>query len=305
MHVLITGETGLIGQRLCQALIARGDAVTVLSRKPHQVASICGPQVKAIAHIDQIPEYDFDAVINLAGAPIVDAAWTAQRKQELLASRVGLTRNLVDQLLKLGKPPRILISGSAIGYYGTSDTVEITESAPAGQDFSARLCSDWEAEALRYKTLAAEHAQEVRVVLLRTGLVLDPRGGVLKKMLLPFRLGLGGKLGHGRQWMSWIHHRDYLNAVLSLLDDQRCEGPYNLVAPQPVSNAGFTQCLAQVLHRPAVFSTPAFVLKLVLGERAVLVLEGSHIAPQRLLEQGFQFQFNDLSLALGEIIQAG
>lgn len=303
MHVLITGGTGLIGQRLCQALIARGDAVTVLSRRPHQVAAICGPQVKAIAHIDQIPEYDFDAVINLAGAPIVDAAWTAQRKQELLASRVGLTRNLVDQLLQLGRPPKIFLSGSAIGYYGSNEAVELDENAAAGDDFPSCLCRDWEAEAQRYQARASEQGHQVRLVLLRTGLVLDPRGGVLKKMMLPFRLGLGGKLGHGRQWMSWIHHRDYLNAVLSLLDDAKSAGPFNLVAPQPVSNASFTQCLAQVLHRPAVFSVPAFVMKLVLGERAMLVLEGAHVAPKKLLEQGFQFQFQDLSLALNDIVQ--
>lgn len=304
MHVLITGGTGLIGQRLCEALIARGDAVTVLSRRPHQVPQICGPQVKAIAHIDQIAEYDFDAVINLAGAPIVDAAWTEARKKELLASRVGLTRNLVDQLLRKARGPKVFISGSAIGYYGNSNAVELSETTPSGDDFSAQLCRDWEAEAERYAAQAQQQGQDVRVVLLRTGLVLDPRGGVLKKMLLPFRLGLGGKLGHGRQWMSWIHHLDYLHAVLRLLDDEACSGPYNLVAPQPVSNATFTQCLAQVLRRPAVFSTPAFILNVLLGERAVLLLEGAHIVPSKLQELGFRFQFQDLSLALSDIIHA-
>ncbi|WMW79335.1 TIGR01777 family oxidoreductase [Undibacterium cyanobacteriorum] len=304
MHVLITGGTGLIGQRLCEALIARGDAVTVLSRRPHQVPQICGPQVKAIAHIDQIAEYDFDAVINLAGAPIVDAAWTETRKKELLASRVSLTRNLVEQLLRKARGPKVFISGSAIGYYGNSNAVELSEATPSGNDFSAQLCRDWEAEAMRYADQAQQQGQDVRVVLLRTGLVLDPRGGVLKKMLLPFRLGLGGKLGHGRQWMSWIHHVDYLQAVLRLLDDEACSGPYNLVAPQPVSNATFTQCLAQVLRRPAIFSTPAFVLNSLLGERAVLLLEGAHIVPSKLLALRFRFQFQDLNSALTQIIHA-
>jgi uncharacterized protein (TIGR01777 family) len=306
MHILITGGTGLIGQRLCKALIARGDQVSVLSRRPQQVAILCGSQVQALGSLNEWTSQEFDAVINLAGAPIVDAAWSAARKQEIMASRVGYTQRLVIKMASVPKPPSVFLSGSAIGFYGDDATGELDESKSAGSDFSAILCRDWEAAAQRYESEVRHlHGDQSapRIVLLRTGLVLDPRGGVLKKMLLPFQLGIGGKLGDGRQIMSWIHHADYLRAVLRLLDDANCRGPYNLAAPHAVSNAEFSSTLAKTLHRPALFTTPAWVLRMLLGERADLILRGQHVVPKALQACAFQFEYPELAPALAEILQ--
>ncbi len=306
MRILITGGTGLIGQRLCKALTARGDHVTVLSRRPQQVAALCGSQVQTMASLQDWTSQDFDAVINLAGAPIVDAAWTPARKQEIIASRVGLTQNLVAKMASMPNPPSVFLSGSAIGFYGDEETGELDETKTAGKDFSALLCRDWEAAANHYSAqLASLNKIHVapRIVFLRTGLVLDPRGGVLKKMLLPFQLGVGGKLGDGRQTMSWIHHADCLRALLRLLDDANCRGPFNLVAPNVVSNAEFSQTLASTLHRPAFFTTPAWVLRTILGERANLILRGQHVVPRALEACGFQFEYPQLSAALVDILQ--
>ena len=299
MHILITGGTGLIGRSLCAALTALGAQITVLSRRPQQVASLCGSRVQAMQSLDEwTPEIRFDAVINLAGEPIVDAYWTPKRKQVLRASRIQLTQHLVEKIKQAKSKPEVLISGSAIGYYGIVPEENLNEDAPHGQDFSAQLCADWE--------LAAKKAQEfgVRVVLLRTGLVLDETGGMLKKLLLPFQLALGSRLGNGKQWMSWVHWQDYLRAVLFLLNNVKTEGAYNLTAPVPVTNADFTKTLAQTLDRPAFFVAPAFVLKLVMGERSDLLLGGQKVLPQRLQESGFVFQFPELPNALQEILKS-
>lgn len=306
MRIFMTGGTGLIGRRLCKALTARGDQVTVLSRRPQQVSALCGSQVQALASLQEWTTQDFDAVINLAGAPIVDAAWTDARKQEIIVSRVGLTQALVTKMASVPNPPGLFLSGSAIGFYGDDIAGELDETKGAGQDFSAILCRDWEAAANQYGAeLTRLHLREIapRIVLLRTGLVLDPRGGVLKKMLLPFQMGVGGKLGDGRQMMSWIHHADYLRAVLHLLDDPSCSGPFNLVAPQALSNAEFSQILAKTLHRPALFTTPAWLMRTILGERADLILRGQHVVPRALQACQFQFAYPQLSLALAEILQ--
>lgn len=299
MQILITGGTGLIGRRLCAALLARGEQVTVLSRRPHLVAQICSATVRTMRSLDEwMPSMHFDAVINLAGEPIIDARWTTKRRQILLDSRVGLTEKLVEKIQQAQVKPRVLLSGSAIGFYGTDETQSFTEEAGAGHDFSADLCMQWE--------LAAQVAQTfgVRVVLLRTGLVLDETGGVLKKMLLPFQLGLGSQLGNGRQWMSWIHRQDYLRAVLHLLDDASAQGAFNLTAPNAVTNAEFTKILAKTLHRPALFVAPAFVLRLAMGERSDLLLGGQRVLPQSLLNQQFQFEFADLAPALANLLKA-
>lgn len=298
MHILITGGTGLIGRSLCAALTALGAQITVLSRRPQQVASLCGSRVQAMQSLDEwTPEIRFDAVINLAGEPIVDAYWTPRRKQVLRDSRIQLTQHLVEKIQQAKSKPEVLISGSAIGYYGIVPEQSLNEDAPHGQDFSAQLCVDWE--------LAAKKAQEfgVRVVLLRTGLVLDETGGMLKKLLLPFQLALGSRLGNGKQWMSWVHWQDYLRAVLFLLNNVKMKGAYNLTAPVPVTNADFTKTLAQTLDRPAFFVAPAFVLKLVMGERSDLLLGGQKVLPQRLQESGFVFQFSELPNALQEILK--
>jgi uncharacterized protein (TIGR01777 family) len=299
MHILITGGTGLIGRSLCAALTALGAQITVLSRRPQQVASLCGSRVQAMQSLDEwTPEIRFDAVINLAGEPIVDAYWTSRRKQVLRDSRIQLTQHLVEKIQQAKTKPEVLISGSAIGYYGIVPEQSLNEDAPCGQDFSAQLCVDWE--------LAAKKAQEsgVRVVLLRTGLVLDETGGMLKKLVLPFQLALGSRLGNGKQWMSWVHWQDYLRAVLFLLNNVKTEGAYNLTAPAPVTNAVFTKTLAETLGRPAFFVAPAFVLKLVMGERSDLLLGGQKVLPQRLQESGFVFEFPELPTALQEILKS-
>ena len=299
MHILITGGTGLIGRRLCAALLARGEQITVLSRRPQLVAGLCGAAVQTMSNLDAwTSAMHFDAVINLAGEPIIDARWSTRRRQVLIDSRVGLTKKLVQKIQQADSKPRALLSGSAIGYYGTDETQSFTEQAGPGKDFSADLCTQWELAAQAAETLG------VRVVSLRTGLVLDETGGVLKKMLLPFQLGLGSQLGNGRQWMSWIHRQDYLRALLHLLDEPSATGAFNLTAPLAVTNAEFTKVLAKAVHRPAMFVAPAFALKLAMGERSDLLLGGQKVVPQRLLDQGFQFAFSELSSALADLLIA-
>lgn len=298
MRILMTGGTGLIGRRLCAALTARGDQVIVLSRRPQQVAALCGASVRSMQSLDEYTQdTEVDTVINLAGEPIVDARWTAQRKQILLDSRVALTTTLVQKIKQAKHRPQVLLSGSAIGFYGMHEDLSLTEDDASGHDFSAQLCAAWEQAALEAQDAG------VRVVLLRTGLVMDEAGGLLKKMLLPFRMAMGSRLGDGRQWMSWIHRQDYLRAVLSLLDDHRARGAFNLTAPYPVTNAQFTQALANAVHRPAVFFAPATILKLALGERSDLLLSGQKVVPHALSERGFKFEFADLPGALRDLLK--
>ncbi len=297
MQILITGGTGLIGRHLCKALLAEGHHLTVLSRRPETVGAKCGSVVRAMESLDEWqPELAFDAVINLAGEPIVDKAWTAKRKQALRDSRIALTGKLVQCMATAKQKPAVLLSGSAIGYYGNGGDTELQEDAGAGSDFAAELCRDWEAAAI-----AAEN-YGLRVCLLRTGLVLSGNGGLLGRMLLPFRLGMGARLGSGRQWMSWVHIEDYVMMVLRLLEDEQMSGPFNMTAPNPVTNAEFTRTLAHALHRPAFFVAPGQVLKLAMGERAALLLEGQRVLPAKLTASGFRFKFPDLDGALKAVL---
>ena len=297
MRILITGGTGLIGRQLCKALLAEGHHLTVLSRRPESVAAKCGAIVRAMHTLDEWqPELVFDAVINLAGEPIVDKAWTQKRKQVLRDSRIALTEKLVRCISAAKRKPAVMLSGSAVGYYGDRGDTELDENVQAGSDFAATVCRDWEA--------AAKAVEEygVRVCLLRTGLVLSNSGGLLGKMLLPFKLGLGARLGNGEQWMSWVHIDDYVAMVLHLLDDEQTRGPFNMTAPQPVTNAEFTRTLARELHRPAIFAAPATFLRLAMGERAALMLEGQRVLPAKLLTAGYRFKFSDLSQALNDLL---
>lgn len=302
MHVLITGGTGLIGRQLCKVLLAEGHELTVLSRNPDSVAEKCGAGVHAMSGIAEWqPDLTFDAVINLAGEPIVDARWTAQRKQALWDSRVSLTEQIVRRIAAARHKPGVLLSGSAVGYYGDRGDAVLDESAEAGEDFAARLCKAWEEAAERIENLGTAKS-EVRVCLLRTGLVLSRRGGLLGRMLLPFKLGLGARLGDGKQWMSWIHIDDYAAMVLSLLHNDQARGPYNMTAPHPATNAEFTAALAKVLHRPAPFVIPAMLLQPVLGERAFLLLEGQKVLPVKMVAEGYQFSFANLADALHDLL---
>jgi len=296
MRIFITGGTGLIGRALCRALRAEGHTLTVLSRHPETVAAKCGAGVEAMRTLAEwTPQRAFDAVINLAGEPIVDAWWSARRKQMLWDSRVTLTGELVRRISAAELKPAVLLSGSAVGYYGDRGDTVLDENAGAGAGFSAELCKAWEGAAR-----AAEPA--VRVCLLRTSPVLSRDGGLLGKMLLPFKLGLGARLGNGRQWMSWIHIDDYVAQVLRLLQDAQAHGPFNMAAPQPVTNAEFTRTLAHVLHRPAFFVAPGFMLKMTMGERSALLLEGQRVLPVRLEAAGARFAFADLESALRALL---
>ena len=293
MRILVTGGTGFIGKALVQRLLLRGDEVTVLSRRPESVKAMFGEAAQAWSSLSAwTAEQHFDAVINLAGEPIIDRPWTAARKQMLRDSRIGITNQLITAMQNAERKPSVFLSGSAIGIYGDTGSVDITEQVPAADDFGARLCAEWEQAALPAEALG------VRVCLLRTGLVLHADGGMLKKMQLPFKLGLGSRLGDGRQIMSWIHRHDYLNALLFLLDHPDCRGAFNLTAPMPVSNREFTAALARSLHRKALLVTPEWALKPVLGERSLLLFGGQRVLPAALQTQGFDFRFTALADAL-------
>lgn len=292
MNILITGGTGLIGRALCTALLAENHTLTVLTRRPHKVPSQC----QAIQSLSEWqPQTNYDAVINLAGEPIVDKPWTPERKKILWDSRVTLTQDLVKHMAAAEQMPKVFLSGSAIGYYGNSDDTPLDESSPHGADFSAQLCLEWEKAALEAPT---------RVCLLRTGLVLDRTGGFLSKMLLPFKLGLGGYIGSGKQWMSWIHMTDYIAIVLLLLNNPDAKGAYNMTAPTPVTNLEFTSILAKTLKRPAVFWTPNRVLQCLLGERASLLIEGQRVLPAKVNALGYPFVYPDLARACQALLSA-
>jgi uncharacterized protein (TIGR01777 family) len=299
MKILITGGTGLIGRKLCAALLTKGYELTVLSRSPDTVTTKCGASVQAMATLDEwTPDTVFDAVINLAGEPIVDARWTDERKQRLLQSRVSLTEKLVQHISNANHKPSVLLSGSATGFYGNGGDNSLDESHSAGTDFGAQLCSAWEN--------AAQTADDfgVRVCLLRTGLVLDATGGLLGRMLPAFKLGLAARLGNGQQWMSWIHIDDYVAIVLLLLENTQAFGAYNMTAPEPVTNQQFTNTLAHILHRPALFIAPACVLKLMLGERAELLLGGQRALPTKTQALSYRFQYATLEEALKAVINS-
>ncbi|HET7832216.1 MAG TPA: TIGR01777 family oxidoreductase [Gallionella sp.] len=297
MRILITGGTGLIGRRLCKTLLGEGHELTVFSRKPESVPHKCGISVHALAALaDWQPDQTFDAVINLAGEPIVDAPWTPERKQILWDSRVGVTTELVRRILAAEQKPAVLLSGSAVGYYGDRGDTILDEKAAPGNDFPAKLCVAWEA--------ASRNAENVgvRVCQLRTGLILSGEGGLLGAMLPPFKLGMGARLGDGKQWMSWVHIDDYVAMLLRLLRDAEASGPFNMTAPNPVTNAEFTSTLAAVLHRPAPFVAPASLLKLGMGERACLMLEGQRVMPRRMEQAQHNFMFPNLADALHDVL---
>lgn len=297
MNILITGGTGFIGSALAKSLIDQGHAVTVLSRSPDKVAQTCGSGVNALGSLTQLKaEHSYQVIINLAGAPIVDARWSEARKQLIRDSRIGLTEHLITCIDRMTVKPELLISGSAIGYYGNQGDTVLTEQSTPYEDFPQQLCADWEA--------AAKQAEQfgVRVCLIRTGLVIADGGGFLQRMLPPFRLGLGGRLGGGRQWMSWIHRQDWINIALTMIADSTLRGAYNATAPNPVTNAEFTRILAQCLKCPALLPVPAWLLKMLLGEMSQLVLGSQRVVPERLLAQGFKFQYTDLTAALAEAL---
>lgn len=297
MHILLTGGTGLIGRALCRYWAQQGHQLTVWSRSPEQVPRLCGAGVKGISRLEDCPPGVLDAVVNLAGAPIADRPWTAKRKQLLWASRISLTEQLVAWLASRAQKPDVLLSGSAVGWYGDGGERELDEQQlPMCSDFASSLCSAWEDTAWFAETLG------IRVVLVRTGLVLAAEGGFLKRLLLPFKLALGGPIGSGRQWMPWIHLHDQVAVMDFLLHHQTASGPYNACAPEPVRNQAFVRVLGAALHRPAFMPLPAVLLRLGLGELSGLLLGGQRAVPKRLLEAGFTFRFTALDKALADLL---
>jgi uncharacterized protein (TIGR01777 family) len=298
MHILLTGGPGLIGRALCRRWLGEGHQLTVLSRRPQSVASLCGRSVRGISQFSDYGDEPLDAIVNLAGEPIADRPWSNKRKAQLWGSRITLTEQLLEWLEKRDQKPQVLISGSAVGWYGDGGERELTEeSPPVTDDFASQLCVAWEETAQRAEALG------IRVVLVRTGLVLAREGGFLKRLLPPFRLGLGGPLGNGRQWMPWIHLEDQIALMDFLLRRDDARGPYNACSPQPVRNRDFARSLGRALGRPAFMPAPAFVLRPLLGELAELLLGGQRAVPARLRAAGFTFAFTDLDMALGDLLK--
>jgi len=299
MRVTLTGATGLLGTAVVAALRDRDDEVTVLSRDPDRARGKLGAEVQALRW-DPLSEpapaqalAERDAVVNLAGEPIAQR-WSERAKQAIRDSRVTGTRNLVEGLGKLDADarPNILVNSSAIGYYGAHGAEPIDEEAPAGTGFLAQVCATWEAEARAAAPLG------MRAVQVRTGVVLDRAGGALAKMLPPFRLGVGGPVAGGRQYVAWIHKDDLVGIMLAALDDERWSGAVNATAPEPVTNRELSYALGHELHRPALLPVPALALRALYGDMAEIVTTGVRAVPAKALVLGYEFEYPTLDEAL-------
>lgn len=297
MQILITGGTGLIGSHLVSRLLETGHEVTVVTRDLEKSRQRLDSRVTLWKGLNDRPNLDgFNAVINLAGEPIADKRWTPAQKQRLCQSRWQITERLVEMFKASSAPPAVLISGSATGYYGDLGEVVVTEDEPPHNEFTHKLCARWE------QIACGAQSDNTRVCLLRTGVVLAPKGGILAKLMPIFRLGLGGPMGNGRQYMAWIHIDDMVNGILWLLNND-LRGPFNMVSPYPVRNEQFSHALGHALHRPAFMRAPATAVKLMMGESAVLVLGGQRALPKRLEESGFGFRYFELEEALEDVVR--
>jgi len=302
MKVIITGGTGMIGRALARELVDNDHSVFILTRTPHLVKNL-PPGVEALGWDSSTAQgwdhlVDGDtAIVNLAGANVAAGRWTAARKQEILQSRVEAGQAVVQAVEAASAKPAVVIQSSAVGYYGPSSDPRLTEKAPPGDDFLARVCVEWEA------STAPVEAMGVRRAIIRTGIVLSAKDGALPRMLLPFKLFIGGPLGTGRQGFPWIHLADEVAAIRFLLEQPQASGAFNLAAPNPLSNADFGRALGRVLRRPAIVPTPALPLKLAFGEMASVLLEGQYAVPHRLQELGFQFRFSQAEAALQDLLR--
>lgn len=304
MKVAVTGATGFVGSRLVERLQAAGHQVIVFARNLERATRLFPPA--AFPGLEIVPYTPLqsgswqerlngcDGVVNLAGEPISER-WTAERKQSILASRQVGTQKLVEGILQANPKPHVLISASAIGYYGTSETATFDESSNSGSGFLAEVCQAWEAEAAKVKPAG------VRLVILRIGIVLA-MGGAIAKMVTPFKLFAGGPIGSGKQWFSWIHREDLVNLILTALTQPSMEGTYNATAPNPVRMETFCQTMGEVMGRPSWLPVPALALEFLLGDGAQVVLEGQQVIPKRTQETGFQYQYPTVKPALTEIL---
>ncbi|HVS89409.1 MAG TPA: TIGR01777 family oxidoreductase [Candidatus Acidoferrum sp.] len=303
MKILVTGSTGMVGTALVSTLAGAGHTICRLVR--HESSAQGGtkdgfnvPWNPATGELGGAA-VGADAVVNLAGASIAEGRWTAERKALLRSSRVDTTRALVTALAKMNARPRLLVSASAIGYYRSRGDEVLTEESGAGTDFLAGLAQEWEAEAVKAEALG------IRVVRARFGIILARHGGALPKMMLPFKLGAGGRVGSGQQWMSWVMLEDVVGIILFALENGAVQGAANVVAPNAVRNAEFTRELGRAMHRPALFPAPAFALRLALGEMAdALLLSSQRVVPQKLEKLGYRFAYPDLASALAAILKA-
>jgi len=301
MRIIITGGTGLIGRALAANLAADGHEVILLSRAPGRVTGLPagvraeGWDGRTAAGWGPLAD-GAQAVVNLAGENLGAARWTAERKRRIHESRLNAGRAVVQAVQSAGRAPRVVIQSSAVGYYGPQGDRELAEETPPGSDFLAQLCVEWEA------STAPLEAMGVRRAVIRSGVVLHASDGALPRMLLPFKLFVGGPLGSGRQVLSWIHIADEVAAIRFLLETEAAAGPFNLAAPQSLTNAEFGRVVGRVLGRPAWMPAPAFALRLALGEMATVVLDGQRAVPRRLLALGFAFRFPEAEAALHDLL---
>ena len=306
MHIVVAGGSGFLGRTLTRRLLDDGHCVQVLTRQTIRPGT--DDPAWPVQRVTWTPDGDTgpwasacrgaDVVVNLAGESIGDRRWSLLRKAQLIESRLKPTRSLVTFIRNADPKPALLVSSSAIGFYGDRGRDELTESADRGRDFLAELCDQWEHEASTARSAAT------RVAIVRTGIVLDTTEGALSRMLPPFRLGAGGAFGSGRQYMSWIHRDDWVSLVRWIIGTPGLDGPFNATAPYPVTNAEFARTLGRALHRPAVLSTPGFALRLLLGEMAqALLLSGQHVSPHRAIDLGFRFAFERLDAALADLLR--
>lgn len=295
MHVLITGGTGFIGSYLVNTLLERGDTVTIVSRRRHTSAT------KGIRYIvwsdntvDEIEKCD--AVVNLAGSNLFDDRWNDKVKKEIISSRIDTTRKMVEAIDAAKSKPKVFVSGSAIGIYGSRGDQILTETSPPADDFLATVCVKWEEEARKL------HSPDVRLVIARIGIVQQKDDGALKKMLLPFKLFGGGPIGSGDQYYPWIHMDDVIGSLIFAIDNENVSGPINITAPQPVTMSVFAKTLGNVLSRPSWFPVPEFVLRVAVGEAAATIVSSHRVVPKKLQEYGYTFKFPELKSALVDIL---
>jgi uncharacterized protein len=298
MRILMTGASGLVGTALAAELRAAGETVNRFVRPGAPTGTGDVAWNPEMDEINLAAAEGADAVVNLAGASIGGGRWTAERKKLLRSSRVDLTEHLVAGLARLKAPPKVFVSASAIGYYGDRGEESLTEQSASGQGFLAQITRDWESAAMKAEQFGA------RTVIARFGIVLSKNGGALPQMLTPFKLGVGGRIGSGKQWMSWIALDDAIAAIRTAITDAAMRGPLNIVAPNPTRNTEFTRALGHALHRPAIFPAPAFALRLILGEMAdALLLSSQRVIPEKLTQHRFRFHYADLESALRRALE--